>query len=208
MGQYYTPVIMKSGDAANLQSFYSHDYDNGLKLMEHSYIGNNFVATVLCSLEEGDRLLWVGDYAEPDDLSKNPDHIITDAAFDACIEEGDKMKHKQTLSKEMIVWRRFVVNATKKEYIDLEAYKEWAPKDKWGYIIHPIPLLTSVGNGKGGGDYWGDYSSDAVGSWAGDEIYATDELGSAAEYRNASYDYLFYEGQLTEEQEAKYYDED
>lgn len=44
MGQYYKPIIL-SDDNKVVAYMYSHDYDNGLKLMEHSYIGNNFVET-------------------------------------------------------------------------------------------------------------------------------------------------------------------
>lgn len=44
-------------------------------------------------------------------------------------------------------------------------------KDKEGWCINPLPLLTSIGNGQGGGDYRGD--SPDVGSWAFDKIYVT-----------------------------------
>jgi len=41
MGQYYKPISIDK-----MTFLYSHDYGNGLKLMEHSYIGNNLVNTV------------------------------------------------------------------------------------------------------------------------------------------------------------------
>lgn len=44
--------------------------------------------------------------------------------------------------------------------------------DNW--CIHPIPLLTAVGNGKGGGDYFG-VNNELVGRWAGDALYIDDE---------------------------------
>ena len=50
MGQYYKPTILKDRKVKNKSDivvwFYSHNYDNGLKLMEHSYKGNNFVNAV------------------------------------------------------------------------------------------------------------------------------------------------------------------
>ena len=51
MGQYYHALILKDKvyDTNNEQVLawlYSHNYSNGLKLMEHSWIGNNFVETL------------------------------------------------------------------------------------------------------------------------------------------------------------------
>jgi hypothetical protein len=47
-----------------------------------------------------------------------------------------------------------------------------------GWCIHPLPLLTCIGNGYGGGDYMrptpsSDY--DMVGAWAWDEISIEDD---------------------------------
>jgi len=51
MGQYYKPCILaeKTGDDEKetvLGWMYSHKYDNGLKLMEHSWLRNDFVNTL------------------------------------------------------------------------------------------------------------------------------------------------------------------
>ena len=48
MGQYYMPTLIS--EDGTVRTLYSHAYDNGLKLMEHSYIGNNFVNAVLTLL--------------------------------------------------------------------------------------------------------------------------------------------------------------
>src|SRR5208283_4997626 len=78
MGQYYKPINIDKK-----QFVYSHDYGNGLKLMEHSYIGNEFVAivenlikknvakdgTVLTGDWYGDRIVWAGDYADSEPLN-------------------------------------------------------------------------------------------------------------------------------------------
>lgn len=48
MGQYYMPTLIAEDGAVS--TLYSHQYDNDLKLMEHSYIRNNFVnAMIDCS---------------------------------------------------------------------------------------------------------------------------------------------------------------
>ena len=38
----------------------------------------------------------------------------------------------------------------------------------WGAKIHPLPLLTCEGNGRGGGDFSGE--NEFVGSWARDVV--------------------------------------
>ena len=46
MGQYFKPVIIDKKDSKKVvASLHAHDFFNGLKLMEHSYVGNNFVNT-------------------------------------------------------------------------------------------------------------------------------------------------------------------
>jgi len=64
MGQYYRPTNIDK-----FESLYSHDFDNGLKLMEHSYIKNTFVKAVERLLSPKGpwhkcRLCWAGDYME------------------------------------------------------------------------------------------------------------------------------------------------
>lgn len=78
MGQYYTPILSEADTAEKFEAgivaaAYSHDYGNGLKLMEHSYVGNTFVAAIERELDKRPlRVVWAGDYADPesgDDLN-------------------------------------------------------------------------------------------------------------------------------------------
>lgn len=47
MGQYYAPTIIDQAVAPTVRWWFSaHIYGNGLKLMEHSYVGNRFVRAV------------------------------------------------------------------------------------------------------------------------------------------------------------------
>lgn len=73
MGQYYNPSILKTNHklAKNpvAVSLYSWDFDNGLKLMEHSWVGNNFVGAFIHLIGEnspyfGQPCVWAGDYAD------------------------------------------------------------------------------------------------------------------------------------------------
>lgn len=168
MGQYYHPVSLEKKSYVS-----SHDFDNGLKLMEHSYIGNKFVNAVEQLIAKGgnwfgDRIVWAGDYADPelnDDGSISEKNLV-DLCEDRIKPQIDKIKYF-----------RFLVNRTKKEFVDLSKVPvcdtyHW--KDDNGkihttfYKIHPLPLLTCEGNGRGGGDYHGE--SELIGAWARDVI--------------------------------------
>ena len=140
MGQYYYPIIL-SADGQVLVWMSAHAYNNGLKLMEHSYIGNDFVSTFeygLCpeGIYHKSRVVWAGDYA---DNEPNESHNL----YQLCTEYNQINPEKQATTK-----YGFLVNHTKKMFVDKS--KLTAQK------IHPLPLLTAEGNGRGGGDYRGD----------------------------------------------------
>lgn len=59
------------------------------------------------------------------------------------------------------------VNYTKKEFVDLKTIRSISRYDK-NWKIHPLPLLTCEGNGRGGGDFYED--DKRIGSWARDSI--------------------------------------
>ena len=62
MGQYYKPILI--AEDGHVCTACSHDFDNGLKLMEHSWIGNNFVNVILAQIRSNPkRIVWMGDYA-------------------------------------------------------------------------------------------------------------------------------------------------
>ena len=73
---------------------------------------------------------------------------------------------------------RYIANETKGVFVDREkAPVAWVWVDKGDFGItrtDPLPLFMAIGNGHGGGDYWGP-NQDQVGSWAGDEIVPTNE---------------------------------
>ena len=160
MGQYYMPIIKRGN---KLRRVYSHDFGNGLKLMEHSYIDNNFVNVVANNLVENPaQLYWVGDYAEVNDF-------VSPSMFDRIYGYAwnRKTKRRTTLEEtnEDFDWNQdwYFVNTTQKKYIKMPKFKP----EFWTY--NPISLLTAIGNGRGGGDYWGD--NNMVGCWAGDKVY-------------------------------------
>ena len=202
MGQYYTPIILSANGGNTVGSFYSHDYDNGLKLMEHSYLGNDFVGSVVAkatSIAKPVTVAWLGDYAELDeDVLPLADHrafapannvggIHRDYFRMFCrlkrVEDGslyltkpndEDVKKFLPVSEgvtiyDLVTRQKLSLPAYRKNVLAMREAGGFDPK-KRGYeadelIVHPLPLLTSIGNGKGGGDYFGT-CMEWVGAWA------------------------------------------
>lgn len=170
MGQYYTPI-----NADKKEYLYSHDYDNGLKLMEHSYIGNNFVGAIeSLLLPTGawykNRIVWAGDYADSEQSTINEETPNGETLQTIVEREGTKLTPAYTPRPAAF---RYLCNHTAKQYVDMGALTAHAKDPRW--IIHPLPLLTCEGNGRGGGDYGGDNIL-AVGSWARNSISIEDHI--------------------------------
>ena len=173
MGQYYKLMTLKtrSKEVKNTQDekidtwFYSHEFDNGLKLMEFSYVGNNLV-NAFCStlVEEPKIVVCCGDYADPD--RKGQKRNLYDLATDKTKANPDDFTDvcKKTY--------QYIINEDTKQFVDVNKAK----RDKWGMRIHPLPLLIAEGNGRGGGDYSNRCSDiGKVGLWARNLIRVSDE---------------------------------
>lgn len=222
-----------------LASFNSWDYDNGLKLMEHSWVRNSLVCAVLCKIKEYGkaRVVWAGDYADDelqrlcvkikesqiafeegeierpltvDDFKETIDGIkaylalttdnyteVTGKLIDNEIEGAlaipiEDLRNFSSVrannlhimcddNKDVISVRfpktnpRFIINYTKNQYVDIKHVKCENP-EKWGsdkWFIHPLPLLTCEGCGRGGGDYHQSEDHPSykyIGAWARDVI--------------------------------------
>ena len=158
MGQYYKPISIEKK-----QYVYSHEYDNGLKLMEHSWIGNNFVGIVEDLIAEGgdwhgDRIVWAGDYADEEKDRKSN-------LYELC-----KTEITPEVSKNKY---RYILNMDTMDYVDTkkiplsDVYVDEKGK-AWPFTIHPLPILTCEGNGRGGGDLHKE--SELVGVWARNRV--------------------------------------
>lgn len=205
MGQYYNSVLKdKIGTIVNY-------YNYGLKLMEHSYFFNKYVNSVCKKLVNNPHYVaWVGDYAEEEDY-KDKENADT---LREMVNYRQNYEGTQLLCKSA-PWSymgHLLVNHSKKQFIDLDDYYRnsvlhYGEERKEEYVIHPLPLLTAVGNGKGGGDYYGDrvINKEDVGLWAGDLIeivkynedykwnYETKQYEYKG-YKNITDDVLFDEG--------------
>jgi hypothetical protein len=177
MGQYYIPCILTENKKQVKAWVYSHDIKynhkrsdgsvieigNGLKLMEHSYLKNDFVmAFESLIIDNPENVVWCGDYA--DEVKGCKTNL-----YDRC---KDKTK-VIPIERPTIMITRYVINHDKKEFVD--KYK--VVENEHGYKLHPLPLLTCNSNGRGGGG--GDFYVDAeenqgnvelIGKWAYDKI--------------------------------------
>ncbi len=161
MGQYYKPINLKSFEFEE-----SWDFDNGSKLMEHSWIGNDFVGSIMKLLTKGNKwykgkIVWAGDYSKPIYKKLNFYGLCCD---EEDLEKGDinlfnKIQSKEYLSEEEQK-KAIIVNHSRKEYVKLSNCRE---------EINPLPLLTALGNGQGSGDYRG-LDMSLIGRWALDKI--------------------------------------
>lgn len=165
MGQGYIAIILADkrapADAEQIRTWVnSHHYDNGYKLMEHSYLRNNYVWAVENLLSpQGQyyksRIVWAGDYAD-----NEPE--CTNNLYHQAYSELNEPKISKPESKDMTS-HRFIVNHSKGLFVDK------THKFDGFDSIHPLPLLTSEGNGRGGGDYKGT-DMELIGTWARDII--------------------------------------
>ena len=168
MGQYYMPVIQED---KKLYRVYSHDFGSGLKLTEHSYIGNSFV-NVVCNYIVGNpvKLWWCGDYAEESDFE---DEKEFKRIYKHAWNYNEKKERDTTIPEPNtdFDWSKqwYFVNVTKNEFVKMPVIKN----EEYNLTYNCVSLLTAVGNGRGGGDYWREDMQSVVGYWAGDVVFLT-----------------------------------
>ena len=176
MGQYYQPILGNK-DGLNCKVFdRSVDGEYTLaKLLEHSWWQNPFVNSFSKRLyNKKCRVCWVGDYSNDDDFN----FAINTALHTPNYEEvwGDTVKLHKSQSVDFTLDDKFLINFDTKQYIDLNEYKA-ASVNKDGWTIHPLPLLTAVGNDRGFGDFHeGNIGYESVGIWAWNLISIKDKV--------------------------------
>lgn len=196
MGQYFKPVVFTVNekciarnsdgtiDAINNAridfALKAHDFEYeaigyngnkftsslGLKLMEHSYIGNYTVNAVEKRLGydarcKGFRVVWAGDYSK---IKFNGIKTAYRAAGNSITDESFKrvMKHAHGYDYK---YYKYLLNLDKKQYVVVPRYTDEM------YQIHPLPLLTADSNY----EYCG-INENLVGAWCGDRIRTTNRL--------------------------------
>ncbi len=146
MGQYYKAINVDKMEAVKPEEY----GNNGAKIMEHSYIGNEFMDVIENLLSTSGtwykcRIVWAGDYA---DHEPNAEQNLYDIA--------DKIISPGYIESE----QRYIINHTLKVFVDKTKLKP----DSDGLHTHPLPIFTAEGNGRGGGDFRGNDTR--IGTWA------------------------------------------
>jgi hypothetical protein len=173
MGQYYRPTFL--GKKNKPISFVRcYDFGSGAKLMEHSWMANDFVGFVIKEYikvnlaNDGEKEYYNEKYIDENGLNI---YDLTELAVqitDPSITDPYNQKIDLALPKKF----KYLINHTKKEFVD----KSKVPSNSEGWTIHPLPLLTCEGNGRGGGDFRGE-EKDLVGRWSRDEIEVSSVKG-------------------------------
>ena len=170
MGQYYKIIILadkKFKKEIIRMWMCPYAYSNGSKLMEHSYIGNNFIQALEYLISPKgmfymSRIVWAGDYADSEEDEDYNLYMLTD---------DNNIQSSKSVDTECY---RYIVNHTKNLYVDKK--RNIDNKEKNNYlIVHPLPLLVSEGHGRGGGDYNGK-NAELCGTWARDTISAEETI--------------------------------
>lgn len=141
---------------------------SGLKLLEHSWMKNDFVNGVLERIWDNPaNVAWVGDYS---DEEANNSEI---GGFDMDVYGkvwSDKALPKLAFPELPKVHRKgYLINHDLGVYVSLSAFEKTNGKKDGEYYwcLHPLPMLTAIGNGKGCGDYpYNAIGAKHVGEWA------------------------------------------
>lgn len=184
MGQYYHPVI-EIGDKIEAYSTHLDREYVMAKLMEHSWFENDFVNAIAHKIYlEPHRVAWIGDYAD-DVIEDFPNVPVQELYRTAWI--GKQVK-EDLKSVDFTLDNKFLVNHDLKEYISLNDYRKENTSDGW--CTNPLSLLTAIGNGQGGGDF---YIADKeqvqnVGIWAWNTLEITDDAPN--DYKKVMYHFI------------------
>lgn len=191
MGQYYECVNLDKGEVVD-----PSDYDDGIKLMEHSWRNHDTVNVVEKLLGPNGpwyktRMVWAGDYMDEglfieDIAEKLKKEIRLKELFEnvECLRLINfahryfyTIRNTDVTKDETL---RYLVNHDQRVYMDISnlplnhTWEEPRTGKKHSYYIHPLPLLTASGNGLGMGDYKGE--NPYVGTWAGEILSMEQEI--------------------------------
>lgn len=176
MGQYYKPIILAEDKKTPLFKVETWDFQSGMKLTEHSYIGNPVLGAIekmIC--DKPSCLVWGGDYADVEVDNTDNLYFICESVGESItptlLNKVSKIKIEKLVDNLCNFSNnksQYIINHSKKQFVDKSKcpYYMW---QEYKYALHPLALLTAEGNGRGGGDYEGT-NMELIGSWSRDFI--------------------------------------
>jgi len=196
MGAYYEAVV--TANKRHLEDYVgkltlgepfrvnTHDVDsNGLKLMEHSYIGNSYVSHILGLIEDNpSNVIWLCDYSEDEVYNWETVSEV----------DTNEMEVKRLASRNQRE-NGFIINHTTNEYISLKTYKRLFAEHSNEWATSPLPFLTNSEEGAMGG---GDLRTDEPtrGLWKNHLISYTKSLGEFKGFKNVTKDVIVWENKI------------
>ena len=217
MGQYWMPVW--ENQEGKRYSINAHQFGNGLKFLEHSYIGNSVTSVVMENLyKTPSRLSWVGDYCEDRRVGQDKTGPTGNELYDSneavwFICEAKRPEYIPLLEKphwksltleevggycskfgEEHIGDYILVNYDKKMYLDFKEYVDYGKNYGDNWLIHPLAALTAGPSMcEGGGDYdSGDINFDRVGLWSWDLISVEDRNTEFKDYQTVPIDLYYF----------------
>ena len=165
-------VVKPEGITKDDKEYWEHY--NGVKLMEHSWIGNSFMTAISKYIYKNPtKVAWVGDYADTFRWECSQERPSPLELWIETWGEGSSEEEIEPV-KEFDLHDKYLVNHTKKVALDFNDYIDNCTDGEW--CIHPLSLLTACGNGMGGGDFYDRYIGACdVGWWCNDEISIEDK---------------------------------
>jgi hypothetical protein len=169
MGQNYLAVVID--ESADIVAFINPwDCKGGAKMKEVARMGNSFLDALTAAISPGGayyktRLVLAGMYASAKDaggqqVEGSLDVHVGQNLYEKCMMKANEAKQARLEKCDKVEEPcSFIVNHTQKCFVDLAAYRG---------DYHPLPLLISEGNGRGGGDV--QSGSPFIGAWARDVI--------------------------------------
>ena len=156
------------------------DLSNGYKLMEWAHSGNQMNLALTNKIAgdwKGDRVYVLGDYADETGPGEEGFAAVAKMLDENGIEPPNLFpyvyKNFKNISDDCDVedyGYRYLYNHKTRQVIDLAKLPiEWgwySKEEKQGGIVSiaPLPVLIAIGNGRGGGDYYG-VNEEYAGSW-------------------------------------------
>ncbi|MBY8864042.1 hypothetical protein K7711_46800 [Nocardia sp. CA2R105] len=157
MGQAFFAVFLAE-DSDQIAAYADpYDYNAYWKLREHGYVGSSFTLAVERTLFTPRRLVWAGDYADPEPGTEPPANLFARCESAPVMPDPDPG-----------TTGRYVINHDKRCYIN----KYVSPANEFGYRTHPLVAFTAEGCGRGLGDFVPDHP--LIGTWARDHISVSD----------------------------------
>lgn len=171
MEQYFRALLYNKENGTNTVYRWSgigKSLDSDTPLNRQYWWYNNFVGKIAKILYKNPlKVAWVGNLS---DESK----ALLNAAWSVM---SNTIEIANIVDTAMFMEGKYLINHTQMLYISGSDYKDEMAQKVIGIsdeqILHPLPLLTALGNGKGDNDYHGRNQLD-VGSWSYNVISVDD----------------------------------